>query len=184
MQRSRFNWVFKLAVAWVTLSIPTLVLADGGKVQFSQIVTPYRITVFTSPTPAQAGPIDASVLVQDAETGSVVHDAVVELTWKHESSSTVLRHHATHDQSTNKLMQSAKFELPAAGIWNVTLNLREPATAAVNFEVVAYQGTNSWAMVAFLVTLPFAAIGLFLLREHITLPSRAYPNARLNSGGR
>ena len=174
MRTKRFMNMTALTLMLGLLAGATPALADGGKVQFSQIVDPYRITVFTSPTPMQAGPIDASVLVQDAESGSVIHDALLDFKWKHESTGAVLRHRATHAQSTNKMMQSAKFDLPMSGVWDVTLDIQKPTPASVSFKVLAYEETNNSLMVTFLVTLPFAAIGLFLLREHIRVPRQSH----------
>ena len=42
---------------------------DGGTVRLSRCEGDYRISVFTAPTPFRAGPVDISVLVQDAATG-------------------------------------------------------------------------------------------------------------------
>ena len=43
--------------------------ADGGTVRLSEEQGRYRITVFTAPAPLRAGPVDVSVLVQEAATG-------------------------------------------------------------------------------------------------------------------
>ena len=51
--------------------------ADGGLVRLSVTQGGYRITVFTSPTPLRAGPVDISVLVQDAVTGEGLPEAQV-----------------------------------------------------------------------------------------------------------
>src|SRR5262245_62006483 len=56
---------------------PSAVLADGGTVRLSRQQGAYRITVFTEPTPFRAGPVDVSVLVQDARTGQPVKEAWV-----------------------------------------------------------------------------------------------------------
>src|SRR5581483_8908588 len=59
-----------LPVAVLTL-IPSLATADGGSLRLSEQDGNYRITVFTSPSPPRAGPVDVSVLVQDAATGDL-----------------------------------------------------------------------------------------------------------------
>ena len=46
--------------------------ADGGVVRLRQRAGGYQIAVFTSPTPIRAGPVDVSVLVQDAATEECV----------------------------------------------------------------------------------------------------------------
>ena len=50
---------------------------DGGTVRISERAGPYRVTVFTSPSPLRAGPVDVSVLVQDGETGELATDVRV-----------------------------------------------------------------------------------------------------------
>src|SRR5882757_1853251 len=52
-------------------------LADGGRVVLIERQGSYRISVFTSPDPLRAGPIDISVLLQDAETGNAITNAQV-----------------------------------------------------------------------------------------------------------
>ncbi len=51
---------------WLDLGANSAVFGDGGAVRFSGQQGDWRITVFTSPTPLRAGPVDVSVLVQDA----------------------------------------------------------------------------------------------------------------------
>src|SRR5262249_33385867 len=50
---------------------------DGGAVCMSGRQGSYVITVFSAPTPLRAGPIDISVLVQDARSGDPVTEAQV-----------------------------------------------------------------------------------------------------------
>src|SRR5258708_15793531 len=51
--------------------------ADGGAVRLSQRRGDYQITVFTAPTPFRAGPVDVSILVQDAATKQALPKAQV-----------------------------------------------------------------------------------------------------------
>src|SRR5580704_13866550 len=51
--------------------------ADGGTVRYYDRLGDYRVTVFTSPAPLRAGPVDVSVLVQNVETGQPIVDAEV-----------------------------------------------------------------------------------------------------------
>ena len=51
--------------------------ADGGSLRLSEKKGGYQITVFTAPTPFRAGPVDISVLVQDALTGDPMPQARV-----------------------------------------------------------------------------------------------------------
>src|SRR5262249_9718887 len=67
---STFAWLF--VATWCAPA-----LADGGSVLLSQKTGDYRITVFGSPSPFRAGPVDISVLVQDAITGQPLPQARV-----------------------------------------------------------------------------------------------------------
>jgi hypothetical protein len=59
--------------------------ADGGAILARQTINGLGLTVFASPSPLRAGPVDVSVLVQDGETS--VLDATVEVAWLASSSS-------------------------------------------------------------------------------------------------
>ena len=59
--------------------------ADGGAILARQTINGLGLTVFASPSPLRAGPVDVSVLVQDGETS--VLDATVEVAWLAPSSS-------------------------------------------------------------------------------------------------
>jgi hypothetical protein len=63
-----------IVIAGCLLSGPccAVALADGGRVVVVERQGDYRISVFTSPEPLRAGPIDISVLLQDAETGQPI----------------------------------------------------------------------------------------------------------------
>ena len=53
--------------------------ADGGAILARKTINGLGLTVFASPAPLRAGPVDVSVLVQDGETS--VLDATVEVAW-------------------------------------------------------------------------------------------------------
>ncbi|HEV3259998.1 MAG TPA: hypothetical protein VG013_24230, partial [Gemmataceae bacterium] len=48
--------------------LPSMAMADGGAIRLSEQKGDYQITVFTAPTPLRAGPVDVSVLIQNAAT--------------------------------------------------------------------------------------------------------------------
>src|SRR5260221_14262625 len=50
------------------LALPSLLMADGGAVRMLERKGAYQIALFTAPTPLIAGPVDISVLVQNADT--------------------------------------------------------------------------------------------------------------------
>src|SRR6516225_11891006 len=73
----------------------SLARADGGAVRLRERVGGYQIAVFTSPTPFRAGPVDVSVLVQDAATEECVPDARVTLRLMARGTGRVQEHPAT-----------------------------------------------------------------------------------------
>jgi hypothetical protein len=94
----------------------SLLRADGGTVRLSERQGNYRLTVFTTPTPLRAGPVDVSVLVQDAATGEPVSDVQVTIEASRRGSPAVtIRHPATTEAATNKLYCAATFDLPEPG---------------------------------------------------------------------
>ena len=74
----RIQPILMLALLLFLILHPSsLARADGGAVRLRQRAGGYQIAVFTSPTPFRAGPVDVSVLVQDAATGECVPEAQV-----------------------------------------------------------------------------------------------------------
>lgn len=93
-------------------------LADGGIVRASTVSGSWRLTLFSSPTPLRAGPVDLSVLIQDAATDQPVLDATVNLMLRHPDNEPILVK-ATPASATNRLLYAALLELPLAGTWTI-----------------------------------------------------------------
>lgn len=150
-------------------------LADGGQIRLSEIVGAYRVTVFTSPQPLRAGPIDVSVLIQHAETGEVAANAksIVEL----ENADAVappLRALATPEAATNKLLRSALLELPEAGEWciRVTTVLPDGVSHVARFEVDAAPPLPAWLTLWPWMGWPVVAIVLFVIHHRLVMQQR------------
>ncbi|TWT38712.1 hypothetical protein [Blastopirellula retiformator] len=157
-------------------------LADGGKVQLRRQMDPYQLTIFTSPTPLRAGPVDISVLVQDAE-GQVASDVQIELQLTSESGA-ILTPPVSQATATNKLLQSAKFVLPEAGVWQVEAEIAGEATVDLNFEITAAKAHSDWQTAGWMLLLPVALVALFILREKIdegSKPKSTEPKENLDS---
>jgi hypothetical protein len=102
----------------------SFLLADGGAVQFRKQSGRLIMTLFTSPVPLRArGPADLSLLLQDAPSGATVDDAGIQLRLTHEGQSPIDAA-ATQSAAINKLLYAANVELPAAGRWDVSVNIR------------------------------------------------------------
>jgi hypothetical protein len=160
-----------------------LARADGGQIRASHHQGNYQITVFTSPTPLRAGPVDVSVLVQDAESGRTLDGAtiVVELT-SPDRTLPPLRIVATSAAATNQLFRAAMFDLPKSGQWNVRVECttpRDEAPITVAFSMDAAPPLPPWLTVWPWFTWPAAAVLLFAI--HRTLVNKR--NIRRSIGG-
>ena len=103
----------------VLFVLPALAMADGGTFRLSERQGNYRITVFTAPTPLRAGPVDVSVLIQDASTGEPAPDVQVVIKLARRGSPALATHHpAMTEAAINKLYHAATFDLPEPG-WYV-----------------------------------------------------------------
>ncbi|MCC9606472.1 hypothetical protein LOC68_17690 [Blastopirellula sp. JC732] len=160
-----------IAAIALLLAVANIVLADGGKVQLRREVAPYQVTIFTSPTPLRAGPVDLSILVQDA-AGNVVNDIQIDFRLKSESG-VILTPPASQATSTNKLLQSAKFILPEKGAWQVQTTITGKATADIDFEIIAAEARSDWGTAGWMLLLPMAIVALFVMRERLVQRQRS-----------
>jgi hypothetical protein len=161
--------------------------ADGGQIRASRQDGEYVVTVFTSPTPLRAGPIDVSVLVQNANDGTAVTDAMVTVSLT--TSDPLLppiRAAATNAAATNKLLQAAAVDLPAAGVWQVDVECALPneSPLAIAFQVDAAPPLPAWLSVWPWFSWPAVVVLLFALhrwrvaRRQTTVRSKHRQSAR------
>ena len=163
-----------LAVA-IGVACGGIARADGGTVIASERLDDWQVSLLVSPSIAQAGPVDLSVLVQDAKTGDVVDGADVTL-WL-ESADQVLPTillKATRKAATNKLYYAAGCQLPAAGRWRIKAEIakgdtHENLTGFFDVGKPPGQWTGLWKWFAVLAIVVLA----FLLRERLVLKQRA-----------
>jgi hypothetical protein len=154
---------------------PLVVRADGGAVCLSKISGPFLVTVFASPEPLRAGPIDTSVLVQDARTGGIVLDATVDLEIQPLSgNSPRILTRATSEQATNKLLKAVRIDLPDPRSWELKVFVRRGREEAVlNASLNVAPPTPRVARLwPFLLFPPFA-IALFALHQALKHETRA-----------
>ncbi|MHB1424940.1 MAG: hypothetical protein ACYC3I_17345 [Gemmataceae bacterium] len=141
--------------------------ADGGAVRLSERRGDYRITVFTSPTPPRAGPVDISVFVQDAVSGELVPEAriAVRVVPRAHPEAAIDRL-ATTTAATNKLFQAAVIELPEAGWWDAAIligGLSVPVEVRFEMEVDEAM-PRVWEIAPWLAW-PLPAVLLFLVHH-------------------
>ena len=143
--------------------VPASALADAGAVRVSETHGDRQITVFTSPTPLRAGPVDVSVLVQDKATGDVVLNDTIEVEAAPSGDTLAAIHaQASSAEASNKLYQAAEFTLPHAGRWTFTVDvLRARSSSQLHFEVEAGEPLPPWQTLWPWFGWPFLVIALF-----------------------
>lgn len=175
------------AMAFIAITLTcSRVLADGGTLRLNETAGPYRLSVFTSPSPPRAGRVDVSVLVQDASTGAIVPDAKLSVRIAPIERPEVVRSYvATHEAATNKLLLAAECELPMAGIWRFEVSLEglaiEEHTAtrhvasprvandSATFTLEVGEPLSDWWDMAPWIGWPALAIGLFGIHNHLAM---------------
>jgi hypothetical protein len=146
--------------------------ADGGVPRLSERAGGYRLSVFTSPTPFRAGPVDVSVLVQDADSGELVSDVQVTIRavprgWPEQA----IIHPATAETATNKLYRAAVFDLSEPGWWEMEVTVEgDRGPARVSFALEAGDPPPRWWALAPWIGWPALAVALFSL--HLVLVRR------------
>jgi hypothetical protein len=182
----RGTWAATTVLAfWLGLwAGTTQALADGGTLRFSGRRDDRLISVFTTPTPAQVGQIDLSVLVQQAESGRAITDLPIEVR-AHRVAQPEQRvaAAATKAAATNKLMLAAPLELPQRGRWHVDVLLGGLASSPpISFELEVTEGPVPWLQLSLWIAWPIVPIGLFAARQ---LRLRGRPGIpAINSGSR
>ena len=155
--------IFLLLLSSLTLHCSSVVLADGGTVRLSQRKGDYEITVLTSPTPLRAGPVDVSVLLQNAADNRLLQEGRVNITAtpRNHPDRAVCRL-ATAETATNKLFRAAEFELRQPGWWDVEVSIDGPlGTEHAQFEMEAAAPLPKWLAMWPWFSWPLAVIVLF-----------------------
>ena len=162
MTRIIFMWVLVAAAAG-----PAGARADGGELRYSGEKGGYRVAVFTAPVPPREGPVDVSVLVQDASTGRARPDVPVTVS-VHPAGRPCCRERqpATEEAATNKLFRAATFELTGTGRWQVEVEVGDPPLdEPVSFEIETAAPLPTWVQLAPWVGWPFAVLALAGLHQ-------------------
>lgn len=179
-------------------TIASSAFADGGVVRLREATGPFLVTVFTTPPAPRAGLVDVSVLVQSKDTGEIFLDAEVDLLFVPPpgvetagrerfcspdgtqiravgtGDTTPRAIPATQKHATNKLLYAAKVNLPAAGDWQMRVDVRRGATVAqVNCPLTVTAGGTGFTRVWPFVVTPLLLIGVFICHQRLrrrTLP--------------
>jgi hypothetical protein len=97
--------------------------ADGGAVQFEKSAGPFVITVFTTPSPLRAGPVDISLMIQSRDSQQPVLDCQAFVQLRKEGAMSI-RSEATHEAAQNKLLYAAPVQVPESGLWELEVAIK------------------------------------------------------------
>ena len=154
---------------------------DGGTMRMSEKRGGFLITVFTAPAPFRAGPVDISVLIQDASTGELVPQAQVTVRVT-KPGQLALEYPATREAATNKLLHAAQFELPEPGRWQLEVQVEAAhRLAVIGGELEAAAPLPRWRELWPWIGWPALAIVLFGI--HQVLARRRSAKAPCGRGG-
>jgi len=161
----------QLLIGLLLLLHTALVRGDGGAIQAMARSGEMQISVFTSPSPLVAGPVDLSILVQEAKTLATLEAAEVLVTiTPRDRPYAAETHPATREQATNKLFRDCHIEL-TAGLHNVEVAVRSGA-AHERVTLAIDVGPPPTRAAAFWPWFSWPAIPLSLLLAHIFLAGR------------
>jgi hypothetical protein len=156
--------------------------ADGGLLRLAGERGAYQISVFTTPTPFRAGPVDISVLVQNASTGDLVTQARVIVRMAKERR-LALEYPATIEAATNKLFRAAQFELLEPGRWEMRVEVEGAlGSAVIAGEIEAAEPLPPWRELWPWIGWPALAIVLFSIHQMLAQRPEAARRRRLSAG--
>ena len=139
--------------------------ADGGVVCLHEASGPFLVTVVMAPAPLTAGPVDATVVVQDSVTGAALPDAGVELTFRDAS--------GTVRQAERARANTYRIDLPTAGRWAVSLQVTRDKAAAAFVTAIQVDERRSRLLTVWpLLILPWVMIALWLIASRPGAPLR------------
>ena len=138
--------------------------ADGGTVQWRKQAGSLVITVFTTPAPLSAGPVDISLLVQNGNGLEPVLDANVSLVLRADASSEEVRAQPTREQAQNKLLYAAPVILAESGKWRLAVTIlrngeRTDATGTIDVAPTRAMVASYWGYIAFPPLMIVAFVG-------------------------
>jgi hypothetical protein len=139
--------------------------AHGAVAQFTREAGPFVVTVFTTPSPLQAGPVDISLLIQNRENQQPVLDCVALLQLRKDDAISI-HWEATHEAAQNKLLYAAQTKVPESGVWQLEVAItRETDSVEVGGAITV--ASSSPVVLAYWrsLALPPLLISLFALNQ-------------------
>ncbi len=150
------------------LTTATRLSSDGGAVILHRENGPFAITVFASPTPARAGIIDLSVLLQSSDSRQSILDGTVEVEFS--QGGQIVRAAATHSQAQNKLLYAVPIRLNKPGEWNYKMTIRKSTQTTEVADVIRLASEPTrFAEHAGLLAFPFVCLAVLALHQWLSV---------------
>jgi hypothetical protein len=138
--------------------------ADGGTVQFKKSAGPFSITVFTTPSPLRAGPVDIGLMIQSSDNQPLL-DCVSEVQLRKEGEASI-RSEATHGSAQNKLFYAAQVRIPRSGVWDLEVTVSRGDDSAKVSGAITLAASNPVLLVYWRsLAIPPILILLFALNQ-------------------
>ena len=159
--------IFFVTVAITLLLHPKSLQADGGTLRAANVpIGPYRISVYTDPTPIPPDTIDLSVLATFERGRGLAPGLEIEVVARRmDGAGPVVRHAATKEQAEDPRYYAAKFALGAVGEWEISVSVRGPeGEGDVRFTVTVREPGffgNPFLIIGFALA-PLVLVGLWL----------------------
>jgi hypothetical protein len=165
----------QLLIIALVLGPISLVRADGGTVRLSERQGAYQVTVFTQPTPCRAGPVDVTVLLQDAAASEPITDAQVTLTATPANGTRPpVTMSAEAGSATNRLLYGALLNLAEPGQWRIEVAIAgRQGTTNTAFDLEVLEPLPAWIDFAGWIGWPAGAVVLFALHQVLARRQRA-----------
>ncbi len=139
--------------------------ADGGTVQFTKLAGPFSITVFTTPCPLRAGPVDISLMIQSSDNQQPLLDCIAAVQLRKEGEVSITSE-ATHEAAQNKLFYAAQVRISESGVWDLEATIRRGEDSAKVSGAIAL-GPSSPVLLVYWrsLAIPPLFISLFALNQ-------------------
>lgn len=152
--------------------------ADAEVVVASERVGDWRVTLLAAPWPLRAGPVEFSVLLQDARSGRPVPEAEIALEVRSpgaQLASAMPAHFpALRGGGGNPLFYSARLELTQPGRWWLRVRVVEPALSPLSGVAVEVAPAASlFVRHGIALSLPILGVALLWLHEKLRRRMRA-----------
>jgi hypothetical protein len=139
--------------------------ADGGVVQFEKAAGPFVITVFTTPSPLRAGPIDISLMIQSREDQQPLLDCQALVQLRKEGAMSICSE-VTHEAARNKLFYGAQVMVPEPGPWKLEVAIKQgDVSINVAGEIIVAPSNPVLLVYWRSLTLPPLFISLFAVNQ-------------------